>query len=87
MEAQILAQWPLLVLVLAIVGPLLKVIQALYERLYVEAVAIRDTRISEQRDQLLSLSNSFSRLAEALEPYIDPAQTPQLRRRQGGGDG
>lgn len=84
MEAQVLAQWPLLVLVLVIGGPLLKVIQTLYERLYTEAVAIRDRRIAEQKDQLLALASSFGRLADALEPYIDPAQAPQLRRRQGG---
>lgn len=83
MESQLLAQWPVLVLVLAVVGPLLKIIQALYERLYSEAVAIRDSRIADQKDQLLALATSFDRLADALEPYIDTAQAPQLRRRDG----
>lgn len=86
MQYDLLRQWPTLLVVVVVVGPLLKIIQALYERLLSEAVTVRDKRISEQRDQILALAASFDRLADTLEPYIDPQQPPTLRRR-GAGNG
>lgn len=83
MDLDLLKQWPILVLVIVIVGPLLKVIQALYERLLTEAITPRDKRITEQKDQIVALADAFDRLADVLEPYVDPQRAPNLRRKDG----
>lgn len=76
MDLELFRQWPILVLVIVIVGPLLKIIQALYERIASEAIAIRDQRITELRTQLDKQTSAFDRISDALE-----ALATELRRR------
>lgn len=76
---QLLAQWPALLIALAVAGPLAKVIQALYERIITELKEI----IADLKAQNERLADAFDNLADALEPFVDPDHGPRLRRKDG----